>query len=111
MFEAVKSQAKTDDWPELLQTAVGDGVATKISPNSVSKETLERLGGKAREIRREILTMVYRAKSGHIGGSFSAVELVPAGPRCLTPRRNSGIKCSTRTSREHSSARWRRRAG
>jgi transketolase len=39
-------------------------------------ETLSRLRDKAREIRREIIEMVYRAQSGHIGGSLGAVELL-----------------------------------
>jgi len=33
---------------------------------------------KAREIRRSILTMVHRARSGHVGGSLGATELVVA---------------------------------
>jgi transketolase len=40
--------------------------------------TLSRLEGKAREIRRSILTMVHRASSGHVGGSLGATELVVA---------------------------------
>ena len=43
---------------------------------AVSAKTLNSLQAKAREIRRSILTMVYQASSGHIGGSFSATELV-----------------------------------
>lgn len=33
---------------------------------------------KAREIRREILTMVHRANSGHVGGSLGATDLLVA---------------------------------
>jgi transketolase len=53
---------------------------------------IELLTAKAREIRRSIIEMVYRAQSGHIGGSLGAVELLvslyyasmrhdPANPR------------------------------
>ncbi len=45
---------------------------------AVSLETLNSLTAKAVEIRSSILTMVHRANSGHIGGSFSATELVVA---------------------------------
>ncbi|MGB8477436.1 MAG: transketolase [Acidobacteriaceae bacterium] len=43
---------------------------------TVSTKTLNSLEAKAREVRRSILTMVYQANSGHIGGSFSATELI-----------------------------------
>lgn len=36
------------------------------------------LQNKAKEIRYEILTMVHRAKSGHIGGSLGATDLIVA---------------------------------
>jgi transketolase len=39
---------------------------------------LQFLEQKAREIRRRILTMIYRAASGHVGGSLGATELVVA---------------------------------
>lgn len=39
---------------------------------------LETLRKKALEIRREILTMVHRANSGHVGGSLGAADLVVA---------------------------------
>ena len=42
----------------------------------VSPETVASLKAKAREVRRLIITMVKEAESGHIGGSFSATELV-----------------------------------
>src|SRR5579863_3780460 len=41
-------------------------------------EKLRFLRNKAFQIRKSILEMVYKAKSGHIGGSFSATELVVA---------------------------------
>lgn len=44
----------------------------------VSPETVASLKAKAREVRRLIITMVKEAESGHIGGSFSATELVVA---------------------------------
>lgn len=40
--------------------------------------TLTSLESKSREIRKSILTMVYRANSGHVGGSLGAVEIVVA---------------------------------
>lgn len=40
--------------------------------------TLQALREKALEIRKSIVTMVYRANSGHIGGSLGAVEIVAA---------------------------------
>ena len=53
-------------------------LASAPAPHLTSTERVARLSRKAREIRREILTMVYRANSGHIGGSLSATELVVA---------------------------------
>jgi transketolase len=43
---------------------------------AVSPKTMASLKAKAVEIRSSILTMVHQANSGHIGGSFSATELV-----------------------------------
>lgn len=43
---------------------------------AVSPTTLDSLNAKALQIRSSILTMVHEANSGHIGGSFSATELV-----------------------------------
>jgi transketolase len=43
---------------------------------AVSPQALDSLKAKALQIRSSILTMVHAAKSGHIGGSFSATELV-----------------------------------
>jgi len=40
--------------------------------------TIDQLKTKAREIRKEIVTMVHRANSGHVGGSLGATELVVA---------------------------------
>lgn len=42
------------------------------------QSVLDVLNKKAREIRREIVTMVHRANSGHVGGSLGATELVVA---------------------------------
>jgi transketolase len=44
----------------------------------LTKKKLTTLKTKATEIRREIITMVNRANSGHVGGSMSAVELIMA---------------------------------
>jgi transketolase len=43
---------------------------------AVLPKTMASLKAKAVEIRSSILTMVHQANSGHIGGSFSATELV-----------------------------------
>ena len=37
-----------------------------------------QLQKKAQQIRRDILEMVYRRQSGHLGGSFSIVEILVA---------------------------------
>jgi transketolase len=44
----------------------------------MKEEKLKLLKVKSNEIRREIIKMVYRAKSGHIGGSLGATELLVA---------------------------------
>lgn len=41
-------------------------------------QTVRMLEAKATEIRRSILTMVYHANSGHVGGSLGAADLVVA---------------------------------
>jgi len=40
--------------------------------------TLKSLQAKARAVRRDILTMVHQANSGHVGGSLGAADLVVA---------------------------------
>lgn len=44
----------------------------------LSKTKLDSLKKTALEIRREIVTMVHRANSGHVGGSLGATEIVVA---------------------------------
>jgi transketolase len=44
----------------------------------IDKEKLLFLKSKAVDIRKEIITMVYRANSGHVGGSLGAADLVVA---------------------------------
>lgn len=44
--------------------------------NQLSEATLDALRKRARDIRLRVLDMVYRAQSGHLGGSFSAVEII-----------------------------------
>ena len=39
---------------------------------------LADLHAKARAVRRDIVTMVHRANSGHVGGSLSAAEIIVA---------------------------------
>lgn len=46
------------------------------SKQSVSDAELQALKEKCNEIRQQIITMVYDAQSGHIGGSLGATELV-----------------------------------
>lgn len=43
-----------------------------------SAADISRLMAKSREIRRQIVTMVHRANSGHVGGSLSATDLMVA---------------------------------
>ena len=40
---------------------------------SLTQNEKQKLNSMAREVRRDILKMVYNAKSGHIGGAFSSV--------------------------------------
>lgn len=44
----------------------------------MGKIDIERLAKKAIEIRKEIVSMVYRANSGHVGGSLGATDLLVA---------------------------------
>ncbi len=44
----------------------------------INEQQLHDLTTKCREIRREILNMVHRANSGHVGGSLSSTEMVVA---------------------------------
>ena len=44
----------------------------------VATDTIEDITAKAKRIRRHIVTMVAEAKSGHAGGSLSAVEILCA---------------------------------
>ncbi|NHF58937.1 transketolase [Flavobacteriaceae bacterium TP-CH-4] len=44
----------------------------------LSKEKHELLRVKAKDIRREIVTMVHRANSGHVGGSLGAADIISA---------------------------------
>ncbi|MFC4873213.1 transketolase [Negadavirga shengliensis] len=44
----------------------------------LEENTLKALQNKALEIRKEIITMVHRANSGHVGGSLGATDLVVA---------------------------------
>lgn len=44
----------------------------------IDEEKINRLKRIANEIRKDVITMVYRAGSGHVGGSLSAVEIVTA---------------------------------
>ncbi len=51
---------------------------TGNSPGSNNSLTIDDMKAKARKIRREIITMVSTAGSGHPGGSLSAVEILTA---------------------------------
>jgi transketolase len=37
---------------------------------------MDNLAGKAYQLRRDVLDMIYRAKTGHIGGDFSVMEIL-----------------------------------
>ena len=47
-------------------------------PDELTPERLAFLKQKARDLRREIVEMVYRAQSGHVGGSLGSADLVTA---------------------------------
>jgi transketolase len=49
-----------------------------MSDTTLDAKTVALLTAKAREIRRSIVTMVHRARSGHVGGSLGATDLVVA---------------------------------
>lgn len=42
----------------------------------IKKEIILNLKQKAKELRKEIITMIYNAKSGHPGGSLSAIDML-----------------------------------
>lgn len=44
--------------------------------NSLATEKIEDLQNTANKIRRKVLEMVYKAQSGHLGGSLSVVEII-----------------------------------
>ncbi len=44
----------------------------------MEKETLEFLKNKANQLRKDVITMIYEAQSGHPGGSLSAADFVTA---------------------------------
>jgi transketolase len=46
--------------------------------DQLTRMSLDQLQEKAREIRRNVLDMVYTVQSGHIGGSFSEAEILAA---------------------------------
>ena len=48
------------------------------SPSETRKELIARLENQALIVRRDILTMIHAAQSGHPGGSLSAADLVTA---------------------------------
>ena len=43
-----------------------------------TKDTVLNLKQKAKELRKEIITMIYNAQSGHPGGSLSAIDMLVA---------------------------------
>ena len=45
---------------------------------TATPETITRLQAQARQIRKDILTMIHAARSGHPGGSLSAADMVTA---------------------------------
>src|SRR5439155_14589278 len=60
------------------ETANPVSAGGKLVGTNVPTEIIAVLRSKASDIRRSILKMVYEADSGHIGGSFSATEIVVA---------------------------------
>ncbi|HEX9709320.1 MAG TPA: transketolase [Candidatus Thermoplasmatota archaeon] len=53
-----------------------EGAPTLSTSTGASQAEVGRLKELARELRRDIVTMVFEAGSGHIGGSFSATEVI-----------------------------------
>jgi transketolase len=53
-----------------------EGTRTLSTSVGGSQAEIGRLRELARELRRDIVTMVFEAGSGHIGGSFSATEVI-----------------------------------
>ena len=81
--ELYKSMQQTDkhllpiEWGH-VETERPVTVRNNGSGANVPAEIIDALKTKTLEIRRSILKMVYDADSGHIGGSFSAAELLVA---------------------------------
>ncbi len=44
----------------------------------MDKKSIEKLGVIANELRVDVLNMIYKARSGHPGGSFSSAEIITA---------------------------------
>ena len=75
----------------------------------LTNDEKQKLNSMAREVRLDILKMVYNAKSGHIGGAFSSVELMLAlFFKSLNHKKNNDINYSKRDrfilSKGHASA-------
>ncbi len=75
----------------------------------LTNDEKQKLNLMAREVRLDILKMVYNAKSGHIGGAFSSVELMlTLFFKSLNHKKNSDINYSKRDrfilSKGHASA-------
>ena len=49
-----------------------------IRGTGMDKEREKYLAATAKELRKTALTMIYHAKSGHPGGSFSAADIIAA---------------------------------
>ena len=45
---------------------------------TILKKSIEELKGIANDIRKDIVTMVYKAQSGHPGGSLSCADIMAA---------------------------------
>lgn len=61
--------------PHRRAAARGDGT-TLTHSKPLAQDEVKRLREIARELRRDIVTMVYTAGSGHCGGSMSATEVI-----------------------------------
>lgn len=70
MADQMKSAARS---ASQAATLAADGLAGAPGPAE-----LQRLEALARQIRRDIVTMLHRAGSGHTGGSLSATDLIVA---------------------------------
>ena len=73
--------------------------------------TNQELARKANELRIDILRMIYRAKTGHIGGDFSVIDMITAlyyKHLNIPPRSGRRRTLTATASFSQRATRWRR---